>query len=383
MTNFPADLDPALYGSGATTGPFIIWGGSAILRDYSPLGAQVYYSGGHESAAGLPNIQLSLVCDFSSLTWAVRNLPSAPNASGSFSPETGLAADGTPYCPHSYLGLQEMPAAWGGSPKGSLVSFFWAGSSFVNRVNLIDVSQPAKGYTQLATTQPQNVAPNRISFRANGYSNGVYPVTVQDRTRNGWWLATNGEVDFTLFLSKSGKITQYPAVNGNGQDGCLVLCDSLNLLMFIDGGYDAGVYASNAYRTVRVRNLLTDAVSSFQALGTIPWSGVGYAGGSDRNYHGPQKMGLQWVEDLKAIYGLDETTEPPTLVKLSPPASDPATNAWAWSAVPVKHWPADADGQQVLQRAQNNVWSKFRYVESLKAFVYCTAANRRPQVIRI
>jgi hypothetical protein len=383
MTNFPADLNPAMYGSGATNGPFIIWGGSAILCDYSPLGAQVYYSGGHESAAGIPNVQLSLVCDFSSLTWAVRNLPLAPNASSSFSPETGLAADGTPYCPHSYLGLQEVPAAWGGAACGSLASFFWAGSRFVNRVNLIDVSQTVNGYTQLATTQPENAAPERISFRANGAAGGVYPVTVQDRTRKGWWLATNGEVDYTLFLSNTGKIKQYPAVNGNGQDGCLVLCDSLDLLMFIDGGYDAGSYASNSYRTVRVRNLATGAVSSFQTLGTTPFSAVGYAGGSDRNYHAPQKMGLQWVEDLKAIYGLDETTEPPTLVKLAPPVADPAHNAWTWSTVPVQHWPDDANGQQVLQRAQNCVFSKFRYVQSLKAFVYCTAANRRPQVIKI
>ncbi len=384
MRNNAADVDPLMYGAGATNGAFIIWGGSAILRDYSALGAQIYYSGGHESAAGQPNTQLSLVCDFSSLTWSVRNLPDAPNAAGSFDAQTGLAPDGTPYCPHTYLGLQEFPAAWGGAPSGSLVSFFWAGSSYVNRVNLLDVSQTRNGYSQLPTTQNQNANPSRISFRANGSaSGGTYPVTMQDDGRRGWWLASNGEVDYTLFLSRSGAITQYPALNGNGQDGCLVLCESLNLLLFIDGGYDSGQYASNAYKTLRIRNLADNSDTSVQATGTVPSASIGYDGGPTRNYHTPGKMGLQWVDDLQAIVGLDETTSPPTVVKLTPPSGDPSRAAWSWSSVAVQHWPADTAGQGALQGAENRVWSKFRYVPTLKAFVYCTAANRKPQVIKL
>ena len=384
MINNPADINPSLYGSGATNGAFIIWAGSAILRDYSPLGAQVYYSGGHESSAGQPNIQLSVVCDFSSLTWSVRNLPIALNASSSFDLQTGLAADGTPYCPHTYLGLQEFPAAWGGAATGTLASFFWAGSSFVNRVNLLDISQSRNGYSQMSTTQPQNSAPTRISFRADGGASGsTYPITVQDNARQGWWLATNGQVDYTLFLSRTGVITQYPAVNGNGQDGSLVLCDSLNLLIFVDGGYDSGEYASSAYRTINIRNLSNNTSTASQVNGAVPSASIGYAGGTVRNYHTPGKMGLQWVEDLQAIVGLDESTSPPTIVKLTPPASNPAQAAWTWSTISVQHWPVDTAGQPVLQNVENRVWSKFRYVPTLKAFVYCTAANRKPQVIKL
>jgi hypothetical protein len=53
MLNFPQDVSPSIYpvDNYLMNNPFVIWGGSAILRDYSALGAQVYYSGGHESAA--------------------------------------------------------------------------------------------------------------------------------------------------------------------------------------------------------------------------------------------------------------------------------------------------------------------------------------------
>jgi hypothetical protein len=36
-----------------------------------------------------------------------------------------------------------------------------------------------------------------------------------------------------------------------------------------------------------------------------------------------------------------------------------------------------------LQSTQNAAWSKFRWVPSLHAFVYGTARNRKPQVVRI
>jgi hypothetical protein len=385
MLNNPQDVLPEIYRGAdgdtyAMESPFILWGGSAILSDYSALGAQVFYSAGHESSSGQPNIQMSLICDFSALRWSVANVPRQANASGSF--VNGLAPDGTPYCPHSYCGLQELPAAWGGGPRGSLVSFFWAGQNWDNKINVLDVSRPQLGYSQMATRQPQNADPSKIRFAPTsaGENHGI---TVADYARQGWWVAVRGNVAYTLFVARSGEIAQYPALGGNLQNGALALCPSLNLLVAIDGGYESGPEASASYRTIHVRDLASGAVSKILTQGTVPALSDGYTG-VKKTYHRPDGMGLQWVEELGCIVGIDQNVSPPALVKLSPPAADPANAPWTWSVFPaLRHWDQDADGQAELQSCLNDVWSKLRWVPTLQAFVYATARARKPQVLRI
>lgn len=382
MKNMPQDVTPALYRSvsDAMDNPFIVWGGSAILRDYSSLGAQVYYSGGHEATTSLPNVQFSLICDFSTLTWSVANVPTTANIATTFI--EGYAPDNTPYTPHTYLGLQELPRAWGGGVRGSLLSFFWAGSPYENRINVLDVAQLNYGYSRFVTRQPQNADPTRIRFTAGDTSRGTYPITVMDDVRQGWWAATNGTAHYTLFVSRTGEITQHPALGGNLANGALVLCNRLNLLIALDGGYSSGPYAGSAYRRMYIRNLVTGASTTISTAGTVPSLTDGYDGGG-ANFHRLDSLGLQWVDELGCIVGLDQTVSPPVVVRLTPPATDPATAAWTWERVPLQHWPNDSGGQAQLQAARNNIWSKFRWVPSLHAFVYGTAKNRRPQVIKL
>ncbi len=382
MLNNPQDVLPAMYANEARPmdSPFALWGGSAILRDFSPLGAQVYRSAGHETSTGSLNLQQTLICDFSTLRWSIANMPLAPNTSGSFGKD-GLAPDGTPYGGHTYLGLQEMPAAWGGAAKGSLVSFFWAGSIFPNKINLMDVSKANLGYSQLKTVQAANADPTQIRFFRN-MQGGNYPITVADEVRQGWWVTVNGQTEFTLFVSKSGAITQVPALGGNLQNGAMVLAGSLNLLIAIDGGYSSGAYVSTTFRNLYIRNLKTDVVTRIQTIGNVPSLMDGYDG-VGHNYHRPDAMGLQWVEELGCVVGFDQAASPPTIVKLTPPAQNLATEPWTWSTVAVRHWPQDAGGQQSLQLSENAVWSKFRWVPSLQAFVYGTERNRKPQVVKL
>lgn len=382
VTNTPVSVTPSIYpvDNYLMNGPFNIWGGSAFLRDYSALGAQVFYSGGHEAAAGLPNAQFSLILDFSTLTWKTANVPLAQNLAYTF--VNGYAPDGTPYCPHTYLGLQEMPAAWGGGPKGTLVSFFWAGSVWPHRINLLDVSRAQLGYSRLSTQQPQNAAPDMIRFSAT-HAGGSYPITVMDEQRQGWWAAVNGQVDYTLFISKTGSITQYPALGGNLLNGSMVICPSLGLLIAIDGGYSAGIYAAEAYRTLHIRDLNSGKTSRSLTLGPVPSRTQGYDGGG-ANLHRADMMGLQWVEELGCIVGLDQTETPPALVRLTPPASNPATNQWTWSKLPApQHWPSDTTGQATLQTAENGYYSKFHWVPTLQAFVVAGSSARKPQIIKL
>jgi hypothetical protein len=380
MINTPQDVAPAVLagGSGGMDAPFTFWGGSAILRDFSPLGAQVYYSGGHETSPLSINLQQTLICDFSTLRWSVANLPLVGNTARSFGND-GLAPDGTPYCPHSYLGLQEIPTGWGGGKQGSLASFFWAGGVYPNKINVMDVSKPTMGYSQMATVQRENDDPTKIRFFQTAQG-GNYPITVMDEARQGWWAAVNAEAQYTLFVSKTGKISQFPALGGNLQSGSMVLCPSLDLLIVIDGGYRSG--GSNAYRSLYIRNLKTGAMTRSLTAGPVPSLYDGYDG-STATFHRPDRMGLQWVEELGFIVGIDESVTPPALVKLTPPATNPDTLPWTWSTVaPLNHWPQDVGGQPTLQSSLNGVWSKLRWVPSLQALVYGTARNRRPQVIR-
>jgi hypothetical protein len=382
MLNNPQDVVPAIYASDSMgmSSPFINWGGSAVLRDYSPLGAQVYYSGGHESSGAQSNLQFSLICDFSTLLWSTANVPVAANRNDSFM-ANGMAPDGTPYTPHTYLGLQELPAAWGGGNRGSLVSFFWAGSKYSNRINLLDVSKTTNGYSQLATSQAQNIDPSKIRFAATSSDYGSYPTTVMDNERQGWWVAPTGQATYTLFISKTGQIIQYPSVGGNLANGALVLCPSLNLLIAIDGGYSVGPAAGTGYRTMHFRDLTTGAVTRSMTLGNVPSLSAGYDG-TPNIFNRPDVMGLQWVEELGCVVGLDQSVSPPVVVKLTPPASNPATAPWTWSNVTtLQHWAQDAGGQATLQTSMNSIWSKFRWVPSLKGFVYATAKDRKPQII--
>jgi hypothetical protein len=238
------------------------------------------------------------------------------------------------------------------------------------------------GYSQLSTHQPQNADPTQIRF-SRTTAGGNYPITVMDNTRQGWWASTSGSIDYLLFVSKSGEITQYPALGGNLANGSMVLCNSLNLLIAIDGGYVSGSYAGNGYRTLYIRDLGSGTVTQSTTLGDVPALQGGYDGGTN-NFCRPDTMGLQWVDELGCIVGLDQSTAPPTIVKLTPPAGNPATEPWTWSKVTsLQHWPKDVAGQTTLQAAANNMWSKFRWVPTLQAFVFGTAQDRKPQVIKL
>lgn len=380
MENFPQDLMPPMYAALGDTSimnqPFNRWTGSAFLADFSSLGAQVYYGGGHEPTSGHPNAQLSLICDFTSLKWTVANLPLQPNLASTF--VNGLAPDSTPYTPHTYLGLQECPTAWGGGEKGSLVTFLLPGSTADHKIHLLDVSKPVMGYSRLAIDQFPD-EPGKLRFNANS-AGGNYPITVMDKKAQGWWLAVNGSVTYTLFVHRSGKVTQVPALGGNLVNGALVLWPARDLLIAVNGGYTTN--GRTGFRTLFIRNVKTNAVTTSLTLGAVPSLGAGYDGVAD-TMHRADVMGLQWVDDLGCIVGLDQSVSPPVIVKLTPPGDDPANAPWTWSTMSVSHWDQDSTGQATLQTATNGIWSKFRWIPTLQAFVYGTRRDRKPQVIKI
>jgi hypothetical protein len=392
MTNSILDVKPSFYSNGDMEAAFAFWTGSAILRDFSPLGAQVYYGAGHENSVLNPNITQSVVLDFSTLTWSVRNLPAAPRSLQNFLDGNGFLADGTPYCTHTYNGVQEFPAAWGGAANGSVI-WFCATGDWPNKAHVFDPGQRLNGHTTMVTTQPQNSQPTKISFRAHGgASAGVYPCSDIDEVRQGWWVGSmHGDADYTLFISKTGAITQYPALSGYGRSLAICNCPSLGLVIGIDGGYMSGPNASTSYRRVATLDPATGVLTAASTVGPVPALDYGYEVPAAKNYHAPANLGLQWVEELGCCVGLDMLASGgPVIVKLTPPVSNPKTGVWTWSTVPVAHWAAgDPSGSPTLRSdnplatPNNPVYSKFRWVPSLHAFVYCTKTGAKPQVITI
>jgi hypothetical protein len=382
VKNFPADVMPAVFAARPRDMEYAFdyWGGSAWIRDFSPLGAQVLHSAGREASTELPNFQATVILDFSSLLWSVANTPVQANPLGSF--VDGWAPDHTPYVNHTYLSLQEFPRDWGGGPKGSLARFLTAGKSWAQQIHVEDLAQAVNGYSVLATRQPENVDPTRISFARNA-TGGNFATTALDEKRRGWWVAVNGAADYTLFVGADGTITQTPAMGGNLQNGVLAYWPEQNVLIAIDGGYESGQYASQSFRTIYVRDLASANTVKLSTTGPVPALFDGYDGTS-KSFHRPDTTGLQWVSELGCMVGLDETVNPPAVVTLTPPAGGPMSGPWTWSTVTsLQHWPQDVGGQSQLQVGLNSAWSKFRWIPTLHAFVYMSTRFLKPQVVRL
>lgn len=389
MTNNAQDVMPSIYSAGSAQDIFDHYSGSALLANKGALGSQVYYGAGHETTSGQANIQVAFRIDFSTLTWTASNHPVTVNPSSAFNDATAFAADGTCYAPHTYLNLQPFPTTFGGSDD-KFVMMCWPGGQamvsgipFNNQVVAIDTAQAVGGYAKIATTQSQNSVPAKMSYSANGgNSSSTYAMTAIDTVRQGWWTSPySGGADYTLFVSKTGAITQYPAVGGNNATAGMAVCTSLDLLVNIDGGAPAN---GNAYRTLTIMNMTTGVKTTSQVLGTVPAQGDDpYSPG--REYHHMTSLGLHWVEELGAIFGLDMFDKSTaTIVKLTPPSSNPATGQWTWSTVPVQHWSAgDPTGNATLRTHVNCANSKFRWNPKLQAFVYCLYATSKPQIIKL
>ena len=377
--NYPVDVTPAIYTRGDMNTAFNQWSGSAVLYDFSPLGAQLFQAAGHESSTGQANIQQTLAFDFTTLKWSAQNVPLAANPNSAFEALKGTAPDGTPYNPHSYLGLQEMPRAWGGGPQGSLVRMMMAGTGgtpYYQTIGIADVSKILNGYTPLkisGQTGPDSEN-NQVKFSVNS-TGGSYPLSVQDIGRQGWWLDVGGNHDYTLFISKSGAVTQTPAIHGNNNWACLMLWEAKNLLILATGGSEGEA------RTMRIRDLTTGTTRSVQMNGVVP-GGIKLPDGSVQ--YRPEVLGLQWVEELGCLVGLDAETSPPTICKITPPAVNPESAPWTTSVVQLSHWNSgDPAGGTAIRYAQNGNFSKFRWVKTLSAFVLATSSTTKPQVFSI
>ncbi|TFW17154.1 hypothetical protein E4L96_15040 [Massilia arenosa] len=383
VTNKPNDVMPAIFAARPSDMdfPFDYWGASAFVRDFGPLGAQVYHSAGRESSTSNPNFQATVILDFQELKWTVANVPAQANLASTF--VSGWAPDRTPYVNHSWNSLAEMPAAWGGGPKGSLVRVGTTAKNWDQDIHVMDLSQSVNGYRTLTTATQGITAAGNLSFNKAGTEGSPFYKVVIDEKRKGWWISIDGPADYTLFVAATGAVTRIPALGGNLQNSALAYWPEKDVLIAVNGGYEGGQYSSTAYRTIYVRDLASGTTQTLTTTGPVPALSNGYDG-TVNTFHRIDSTGLQWVSELGCLVGLDESVTPPVVVKLTPPAAGPLAGPWVWSVVStLRHWPDDVSGQTTLQTGVNWAWNKFRWIPSLHAFVYMSSRLRKPQVIKL
>jgi len=103
------------------------WCGAAYIRDYSANGGIAYHGGGEHS--NWPDRGGVVVLDLSTRRYEWVCAPANTSHVGAASAGVGSPVggygeyldDGSPQSKHTYNGLCEMPAAWGGGPRGSLI----------------------------------------------------------------------------------------------------------------------------------------------------------------------------------------------------------------------------------------------------------------------
>lgn len=375
-TNYAGDVAQSPYSFGEVGAIFNRWTGGCILRDYSVLGAWTCLGAGH--SPGQPDIRINPVFDFSTLTWYGRNAltsltghypddPTQLNDKGLF--VIDVAPNTMCLNPHTYLGVQEMPAAWGGGSQGSIMQFSYAGSNYISRVNIFDASRPTYGHSQLVTVQAGATPTNEIRMIQNGVNPAFYPISARDDTRQGWWFEANLTHDYTLFCDKVGNISQFPSIHGNSLYACMTHVTSKDLLVFLNGGTST---------TMKVRNLATGVTNTVPLIGpTLCFN----AGGNESR---PEIGGFLWVEELGVIAGIDCMNLPMKFMIITPPSANADTAAWTISEVPMQHWSAgDPSGSSTIRFAQNGNFSKFQWVPALHAFVLATSHDTKPQVFKI
>ena len=247
------------------------------------------------------------------------------------------------------------------------------------------VLQAIGGYTPMSTTQAANAKPTKIAFSdSDSERRGTYPMSCMDEVRQGYWFAPKGgSYSYTLFVHRTGTITQH-ALAGNNQSAGMILCPGYDLLIKIDGGQETNA----SHRRLTIYNMTTGVTTTSQTLGTVPALTDGYD--AVHNFHMPDTLGMQWIEELGYAVGIDMMTDPAnvTIVKLTPPATNPATNQWTWSTVPLSHWSAgDPSGFNKLRICTNTAWSKLRWIPTLHALaITCDitqSAVANPQIIKL
>lgn len=320
----------------------------------------------------------------------------------------GMDAEAYPNKKHTYNGLQEMPAAWGGGPRGSLVRVSHTGGGTDDVLPSppnttpngqmgkaatwkYDLSQDVGGVSRLTGDQHYIYA----SDGSPAFTNDA-PCTGVDYLREGWWSRermgsypqnTRG----MAFTSKTGQITNYPdpwfntsyaQIHHFADEDLLFLLSGYNSTNFTFGGWvrrPPDVAPNDVWTKVAQAGL-----EAAVAPATIPvdhGQAIGY-------------MGMRWCShpNYQCFVGIPkwirvDDTHVLILLLTPPPVGQRKTGVWQWSSEIVESHDGSIMkinvGSQTDHGILNGSFGKLVYCEPLRSLVWTRSVSQKGQLIRL
>lgn len=379
--NVPHDAQPAIYaGANRAERVFANWCGAAFIADYGPRGAVAYHGGGEHFATLDSQGVIVLDCDTRLYDW--RCVPAVPHTQqvaggGDATNVWGeYINDGTAQSPHTYNSLCEMPASFGGGPRGSLVrvasnagdvsvpTVFADGYACTHR---FDLSKAIGGHSRLTGDNVYNSDGSGGPTRDQGGGACI------DRLRQGWWSMPRGPGSGPnlSFTSKTGQITTHSQLAKSVEFPTLHHFHEVDVLVLMGQIPNEHIWICRPANDRQWTPIRPVGDTSLLQEGSIVY--VGY-------------LGPRWSTILKAFVGMEYFDLGGTTInvwKLAPPPLDQLfTGTWTWTREPL----TTHDGSRMDRKdaaAGNGSWGKLLECPSLRSFVWTRHSLAKGQLLRL
>jgi hypothetical protein len=362
--NKMADVEPCpahncVYGSGGVEPMFYAWSGGAYDPDYSAYGALLIHGGGHRTYSGNEVYAFNLA----TALWERCRSPSLYSESEADS--NGEFPDGQPYPPHTYSGVEAMPASWYGGTKGKLIRFGFSGASVTQRAHVIPLDDtPTAAWSRFTTTIPI-------------ITNLEYYAVCRDTTRQGFWLTTAGEgTDRTCFIDKNGVITSYMIGGPVASRLSLAYSPTLDLVV-ARGGVSSPVFDGSRIKVLQASNPAAGWIDvNFTGLGPMDVARDGVSGNESGG-----ACGTEWSSVMGKFVSYPGRGG--NKVYILKPGANPLVDPWSWTSETLTGEGGAVPTVTTATSGLNNGhWSRFREVPALKCFVWADSAGRPVQLWR-
>lgn len=404
------------------------WCSGAFIADYGPYGAIAYHGGRDHNSVPANAQQAVYVLDLEARLYERKCYPieshmqaklytnSSPPPPltyiGTPSDDWGAYPDGSSNAQHTYANLCEMPVAWGGGPKGSLVRVAESGGASKSKVDAgatdtgaaegnsatwrFDLSKAEHTLADPATMRltgdqlyhfrPDN--PNIVACVTDAITACI------DRTREGWWAfqRTMGTplLRGLSFTSKTGVVTNFAArpvlfgfwskMHHFADDDLLcVLSDEISWDVWRFGTVKL-LNLNSADDWVTIIPTLPDDVSvNWTKWGTPPdHLSCGYGGPT---WCQDLDGGCFVMLDFKNPSGIQSQLR---VWKLTPPPPGQRfTGTWAWTVETV----TSSDGSTVNVRvdvgSSNGALGRLIECPALRSLVWTRSHGQKGQLIRL
>lgn len=360
MLNAITDVDPTdethYYAASSNQALSIAWCGACFAADYSPYGALVIHNGGDDDWNGND----VYVADLTSLLWSRILGPSPYTANTNAYTNISDALwseypDGSWLIPHTYDGIQAIPASWGQTgSKGGLLLFklpghlgttVGLGTNIVP--HFVDLENPS-----YERWKPD---PEYYSFGLTPYS-----ATARDDARECIWVIPGISAGVLHRFNKDKSIQTYSGYNlGAGPGAMGYAPPPYDLLLALVGNA-----STSSGFAVKVNPALSGSWGTTPTVGTGPtWY---FNNTCNPIWDAAKAAFCFWEPDTEKIF------------LLSPPSDGQyQTSPWVWSSEVLLKSPtytptpySYAAANPPNPRATGGQWSKWQYVPALAAYIY-------------